>query len=83
MFIADATPTGATAIVVRVHGAEHRHRLPAVKLEGVAQGSYWQLITSTFLHVQILHIALNMFGLWFFGPFLEHSSAGGGSSRST
>jgi membrane associated rhomboid family serine protease len=44
---------------------------PRQHIEGVAQGSYWQLITSTFLHVQILHIALNMIGLWIFGSFLE------------
>jgi membrane associated rhomboid family serine protease len=44
---------------------------PRQGIEGVAQGSYWQLVTSTFLHVQILHIALNMIGLWIFGTFLE------------
>lgn len=44
---------------------------PRQGVEGVAQGSYWQLITSTFLHVQLLHIAMNMIGLWIFGTFLE------------
>jgi len=44
---------------------------PRFGLEGVAQGSYWQLVTSTFLHVEVLHIALNMIGLWIFGTFLE------------
>jgi membrane associated rhomboid family serine protease len=44
---------------------------PRFHIEGVAQGSYWQLITSTFLHVQVLHILLNMIGLWIFGSFLE------------
>ncbi|MGI8434215.1 MAG: rhomboid family intramembrane serine protease [Nocardioidaceae bacterium] len=44
---------------------------PRLGLEGVAQGSYWQLISSTFLHVQVLHIVLNMVGLWIFGSFLE------------
>jgi membrane associated rhomboid family serine protease len=44
---------------------------PRLGIEGVAQGSYWQLITSTFLHVQLLHIAMNMIGLWIFGTFLE------------
>jgi len=44
---------------------------PRAGIEGVAQGSYWQLITSTFLHTQILHIAMNMFGVWLFGSFLE------------
>ena len=45
--------------------------LPRASLEGVAQGSYWQLVTSTFLHVDFLHIAFNMIGLWIFGSFLE------------
>ena len=44
---------------------------PRFGLEGVAQGAYWQLITSTFLHVQVLHIVMNMIGLWIFGSFLE------------
>lgn len=44
---------------------------PRFDLQGVAQGAYWQLVTSTFLHVQILHIAMNMIGLWIFGAFLE------------
>jgi membrane associated rhomboid family serine protease len=39
--------------------------------EGVAQGAYWQLVTATFTHVEILHIAMNMIGLWIFGTFLE------------
>lgn len=45
--------------------------VPRLDIQGVAQGSYWQLLTSTFLHVQVLHIALNMIGLWIFGSFLE------------
>ena len=44
---------------------------PVLQLEGVAQGAYWQLITSTFTHYEILHIAMNMIGLWIFGSFLE------------
>lgn len=45
---------------------------PVLNLEGVAQGSYWQLVTSTFAHYDILHIAMNMIGLWIFGSFLEY-----------
>ncbi len=45
---------------------------PFLHLEGIAQGAYWQLITSTFTHYEILHIAMNMIGLWIFGSFLEH-----------
>jgi membrane associated rhomboid family serine protease len=45
--------------------------LPQFHWEGVAQGSYWQLITSNFVHLDFLHIAFNMFALWIFGGFLE------------
>jgi membrane associated rhomboid family serine protease len=44
---------------------------PRAHIEGVAQGSYWQLITSTFLHISTLHILFNMIGLWIFGTILE------------
>ncbi len=44
---------------------------PQSHLQGVAEGAYWELFTSTFLHLQLLHIAMNMIGLWIFGSFLE------------
>ncbi len=37
----------------------------------VANGEWWRLITSTFVHVQFLHLFFNMFALWIFGPMLE------------
>ena len=40
-------------------------------LPGVADGAWWQLITSEFTHVQVLHIAFNMFALYVLGPQLE------------
>ena len=40
---------------------------------GVSDGAYWQLLTSAFTHVEILHIAFNMFALWVLGPQLEHA----------
>ncbi|MCU1594727.1 MAG: protease [Frankiales bacterium] len=38
---------------------------------GVAQGSYYRLLTSNFLHYGIVHIALNMYCLFLLGPALE------------
>ena len=40
-------------------------------IEGVASGGWWQLGTSMFTHVDLMHIAFNMLALWFLGPQLE------------
>ncbi len=37
----------------------------------VAAGQWWRLPASMFLHVGVLHIVLNMFGLWVLGKLLE------------
>ena len=34
-------------------------------------GDWWRLLTSTFLHGGLMHVAANMFGLLFVGVFLE------------
>jgi membrane associated rhomboid family serine protease len=38
---------------------------------GVDDGAVWQLLTSAFTHVGILHLAVNMFSLYMLGSFLE------------
>jgi membrane associated rhomboid family serine protease len=40
-------------------------------VDGVATGAPWQLLTSMFTHVEVLHIGFNMLALWFLGPQLE------------
>ena len=40
-------------------------------VDGIADGAYWQLVTSMFTHVDLLHIGFNMMALWFLGPQLE------------
>ncbi|MDN5858368.1 MAG: rhomboid family intramembrane serine protease [Pseudonocardia sp.] len=37
----------------------------------VADGQWWRLVTSGFLHLGLLHIALNMVALWILGQQLE------------
>lgn len=38
---------------------------------GLGQGMLWQFVTYQFLHAGILHLAVNMMGLWFTGNILE------------
>lgn len=37
----------------------------------VAQGEWWRILTSAFLHLGFLHIAFNMYALFLFGPVVE------------
>jgi membrane associated rhomboid family serine protease len=39
----------------------------------VAQGDWWRLTTSTFIHASFTHLALNMFVLWFVGAPMEQA----------
>jgi len=40
----------------------------------IFNGSYWGLITSNFLHIEIWHIAFNLYWLWIFGKKIEFES---------
>lgn len=40
-------------------------------VEGVSMGAWWQVITSGFSHVEVIHIGMNMLALYFLGPTLE------------
>ncbi len=46
--------------------------------EVVRYGRWYQLITSGFLHADIGHLFMNMFTLYFFGPFMERVLGGPG-----
>ncbi|HSK32249.1 MAG TPA: rhomboid family intramembrane serine protease [Propionicimonas sp.] len=43
-----------------------------VMVRGVADGAWWELLTSVFTHVEPLHIGFNMLALYFLGPMLEN-----------
>ncbi len=36
-------------------------------------GQWWRLLSSVFIHAGLIHLAYNMFALFFIGPFLESS----------
>ena len=40
-------------------------------VDGVAEGEYWRLLTSGFLHTEIWHIGLNMLALYWLGRMIE------------
>ncbi|MFD4692087.1 rhomboid family intramembrane serine protease [Streptomyces sp. NPDC058463] len=42
-------------------------------VEGVAEGQWYRLVTSMFLHQEVWHIAFNMMGLWWLGGPLEEA----------
>ncbi|HMO03022.1 MAG TPA: rhomboid family intramembrane serine protease [Kiritimatiellia bacterium] len=46
-------------------------RLFGLSVDGIKQGWWWQVMTYGLLHGNLLHILLNMLGLYFLGPELE------------
>ncbi|MGD0712901.1 MAG: rhomboid family intramembrane serine protease [Gaiellaceae bacterium] len=46
---------------------------PKLWLDGpqLAQGDWWRLLTTMFLHANLLHIGFNMLALWWFGAPVE------------
>ena len=58
------------------HGALYSVRLRtpfgATVTGGVAAGDWWRLVTAAFLHYGPLHLALNMYSLFYAGTLLEH-----------
>ena len=38
----------------------------------LAEGRWWTLVTHLFLHANLLHLTVNVLGLWFIGPEIEY-----------
>ena len=42
-------------------------------LVGVAQGQWWRVVTSGFLHIGFIHLGFNMYALWWLGHEIERA----------
>lgn len=64
-------------VVVYLAQMATQHRDPSIYQLGamqgysVATGEYWRLLTAAFLHGGLIHLALNMYALYLFGPVAE------------
>lgn len=65
------TRDGALVVSRCAEGFYQAGQLTCTGQIGVAEGEWWRLITSGFLHSGLLHIAFNMYFIWMFGQLLE------------
>ncbi len=54
-----------------IPGPAHATAPAGYSLVGVAHGEWWRLITAAFLHYGPLHLAVNMYSLYYAGTLLE------------
>jgi membrane associated rhomboid family serine protease len=78
IFLLGIVMTGANAVdgaskLARYGGLLAQGSFDGRTLDGVAEGQWYRLITSGFLHYGFLHLAFNMYALWVLGGMLEKS----------
>ena len=54
-----------------VSGRAQLISLLALSGNGLARGWWWTLVTHLFVHANLLHLLVNVAGLWFIGPEIE------------
>jgi membrane associated rhomboid family serine protease len=69
VFLADAATVGFA--ISMMDGSGELLNAGFVSQETVANGEWYRLVTSMFLHLGIIHLAFNMYALYLFGPLLE------------
>lgn len=54
-----------------ITGRQQLLGLLALSGDGLARGWWWTVVTHLFVHANLLHLAVNVMGLWFLGPEVE------------
>ncbi|MFM7375653.1 MAG: rhomboid family intramembrane serine protease [Chthoniobacterales bacterium] len=54
-----------------ITGRQQLLGLLALSGDGLARGWWWTAVTHLFVHANLLHLAVNVMGLWFLGPEVE------------
>jgi len=57
--------------LVRLGASVGLAQLPNGEVVGIATGEMWRMATAIFLHGGILHLLMNAWALWIFGPIVE------------
>ena len=57
--------------LVRLGASVGLARMPSGEVVGIATGEQWRMVTAIFLHGGILHLLMNAYALWIFGPVVE------------
>ncbi|CAN5746323.1 hypothetical protein BH18ACT17_BH18ACT17_15660 [soil metagenome] len=60
-----------TLDLVRLGASVGLAQLPGGDVIGIATGQQWRMVTAIFLHGGILHLLMNGYALWIFGPIVE------------
>ena len=63
MVVSGVSPTGPTSIDLIRWGADYGPR--------TTSGEWWRMLTSTFVHIGVIHVAMNMYVLWTSGRLIE------------
>jgi membrane associated rhomboid family serine protease len=70
MFVLEVVMGGPGALF-NGPSSERLFELGALQPLAIANGQYWRLFTSMFLHAGLLHLAFNGYALWLLGSMLE------------
>ena len=68
-----------TIDLVRLGASIGLAQLPDGDIVGIAVREQWRMVTAIFLHGGILHLLMNAYALWLFGPVVERELGRGAS----